>query len=212
MTSPVLYGHTPLGRYLKLGADRLLEERQKQFGYGSYRLLVVTDGEAQDQELVDAYTPEVMARGITVDVIGVAMKQDHTLARKVHSYRRADDPASLQRAVAEVMAEVSRSRADDAREDAFALLAPIPAEVAASALQALSASGNQPIGEQPRRETDAAPSAAPAPPVAPPPSAPMTASRSVAHGFLALGGFLCFALGLGVLAALIWVIKRTSRR
>ncbi len=54
---PRPYGHTPLGRYLKLGADRLLEERQKQFGYGSYRLLVVTDGEAQDQELVDRLHP-----------------------------------------------------------------------------------------------------------------------------------------------------------
>src|SRR5688572_14682498 len=33
---------TPLGQYIKIGADRLLEERAKQFGYGTFRLLVVT--------------------------------------------------------------------------------------------------------------------------------------------------------------------------
>lgn len=44
-------GNTPLGRFIKTGADRLLEERTKQYGYGSYRLLVVTDGEATDGTL-----------------------------------------------------------------------------------------------------------------------------------------------------------------
>jgi len=57
-------GGTPLGAYLKKGTDRLLEERAKQFGYGTFRLLVVTDGEAGDKELVERYTPEVIARGI----------------------------------------------------------------------------------------------------------------------------------------------------
>ncbi len=144
------YGNTPLGRYLKQGADRLLEDRAAQFGYGTYRLLVVTDGEAQDQDLVDRYAPEVLARGITMDVIGVAMRQDHTLARKAHSYRRANDAASLQRAVAEVLAEVARPRTDAAQADAFDELAAIPPEVAAAALQTLSASGNHPIGTKPR--------------------------------------------------------------
>ncbi|MBN1864944.1 MAG: VWA domain-containing protein, partial [Victivallales bacterium] len=36
-------GGTPLGEYMKKGADRLLETRHRQYGYGTYRLLIVTD-------------------------------------------------------------------------------------------------------------------------------------------------------------------------
>ena len=95
---PQAGGRTPLGAYIKKGADRLLDERGRQHGYGSYRLLIVTDGEAQDRNLVDRYVPEVIGRGITIDVIGVDMKTTHTLATRVHSYRSADDPASLKKA------------------------------------------------------------------------------------------------------------------
>jgi uncharacterized protein YegL len=141
-------GQTPLGAYIKKGGDRLLQERADQLGYGTYRLLIVTDGEAQDQGLVDSYTPEVISRGITVDVIGVDMERAHTLATKAHSYRRADDPGSLKAAMAEVFAEVSSTGTDTADEEAFALLAPIPDETTAALIKALSTSGNDPIGER----------------------------------------------------------------
>lgn len=142
-------GGTPLGAYIKKGADRLLEERARQFGYGTFRLLIVTDGEAQDQELVQSFTPEVMARGITVDVIGVAMSTRHTLATRAHSYRAANDASSLRRAIAEVFAEVGGVAQDTAGGDAFELLAPLPDAVAMAAIQALAVSGNHPIGERP---------------------------------------------------------------
>lgn len=138
---------TPLGAYIKRGADRLLEERARQFGYGTFRLLVVTDGEAQDQELVEKYTPEVIARGLTVDVIGVAMNTRHTLATRVHSYRGANDPAALQKALAAVFAEVSTSATDATRAGDFALIAPLPAPVAAAMLQAISKAENGPVGD-----------------------------------------------------------------
>ncbi|MDA0751533.1 MAG: VWA domain-containing protein [Verrucomicrobia bacterium] len=139
---------TPLGRYIKIGADRLLEERAKQFGYGTYRLLIVTDGEANDRNLVEQYTPEVLSRGLRMDVIGVAMDRDHTLATKVHTYRRANDANTLKQAIAEVFAEVGGNQAGNvADNDAFELLAPIPVEVASAAINALSQSGNNPIGE-----------------------------------------------------------------
>ncbi|MBI4664368.1 MAG: VWA domain-containing protein [Verrucomicrobia bacterium] len=161
------YGGTPLGKYIKMGADRLLEERAKQFGYGTFRLLVVTDGEAQDQALVERYTPEVMARGITVDVIGVAMNQAHTLARRVHSYRAANDPTALKRALTEVFAEVGGTATDFAQEEAFAALAPIPPELAGAAIQALSSSGNHPIGERPKASIAEAPKPPEKPPATP---------------------------------------------
>jgi hypothetical protein len=143
---------TPLGQYMKTGADRLLQERAKQYGYGTYRLLVVTDGEASDTQLVNKYTPEIMARGITVDVIGVDMRGKHTLATQVHSYRSADDPDSLKQAVQDVFAEISSDSNADADEDAFDLIASIPFEVAEGMLVALATSGNNPIGESPKAQ------------------------------------------------------------
>jgi len=158
---PVPYGGTPLGDYIKKGADRLLEKRDEQFGYGTYRLLIVTDGEAGDPDLVELYVPEVTARGITIDVIGVDMRTTHTLATKVHSYRRADDPATLKKALAAVFAEVGGTDSDAASEDAFAQIAPIPDEMASVMLKALSASGNQPIGERAVDDEDSGDSAIP---------------------------------------------------
>jgi hypothetical protein len=144
-----------LGRYIKIGADRLLEERAKQFGYGTYRLLIVTDGEANDRNLVEQYTPEVLSRGLRMDVIGVAMDRDHTLATKVHTYRRANDANTLKQAIAEVFAEVGGNQAGNvADNDAFELLAPIPVEVASAAINALSQSGNNPIGESRNNSPD----------------------------------------------------------
>ena len=150
---PIANRGTPLGEYIKIGADRLLEARKKQYGYGSYRLLVVTDGEANDPELVDRYSPLVLARGITMDVIGVDMEQDHTLATMAHSYRRANDPDSLEQAIREVFAELSADSGDFSMDEAFELLAPFPVESAAAALQALSTSGNEPIGSADSNQT-----------------------------------------------------------
>lgn len=145
---------TPLGKYIKIGADALLQARKKQYGYGSYRLLIVTDGEASDPKLVEKYVPEVIARGITTDVIGVDMKKSHTLATKVHSYRSAGDAEALAGAIAEVFAEVSSSGAGAAEEDAFDLLAPLPIEMGAAILNALSKLDNRAIGAAPARAVE----------------------------------------------------------
>lgn len=147
------HGGTPLGSYIKTGADALLTKRDEQLGYGSYRLLVVTDGEADagfERVYVEEYPPEVLARGITLDTIGVNMNSRHTLATLSHSYATADNPKELTRALREVFAEVSQQPGDDASDDAFAVLAPLPDEMAMAMLEALCSSGNHPIGEEPR--------------------------------------------------------------
>jgi len=142
-------GGTPLGKYIKTGADRLLQQRQKQYGYGSYRLLIVTDGEAQDRNLVNKYVPDVLSRGITVDVIGVGMRKEHILATMVNSYRKADDPESLKEAISQVFAEISAGGTDTVSEEAFEVLEGIPDELAKEMIKALSSSGNYPIGTKP---------------------------------------------------------------
>lgn len=142
-------GGTPLGEYIKLGADRLLKERDKQHGYGTYRLLVITDGEAGDADLVDKYVPEIINRGIVVDAIGVGMARDHTLATKVNSYRRADDPSGFKQVIKEVFAEIGGSKDPAVDAQAFALIAPLSTEIATTMLQTMSQAGNYPIGEKP---------------------------------------------------------------
>ena len=155
-------GGTPLGEYMKRGADVLLNARRKQFGYGTYRLLVVTDGEAGDARQVEAYTPDIISRGITIDVIGVEMASRHTLATKVHSYRNANDPESLKQAISEVFAEVASGDAGQTGEDAFELIADLPEATASAMLKSLSTSGNQPIGEAPSMRSVESPSPSPA--------------------------------------------------
>jgi len=173
-------GNTPLGQYIKIGADRLLEERATQLGYGSYRLLIVTDGEATDGALTDNYTPLILARGITMDSTGLHMKQAHTLATKANSYRSAGDPASLKKALTEILAEVPASGGDTAGDAAFAALAPLPAELCAAMVEALSKQNNVPIGEQaPAKAPD--PKAAQSPASAPQTPAPPAALPTLAH-------------------------------
>jgi len=140
-------GGTPLGEYMKVATDRLLKARSDKLGYGTYRLLVVTDGRAGDAQLVDAFAPQIRSRNITLDVIGVAMDRDHMLKRTASSYRRADDAASLERAVSEVLAEVPAvgGNAQLAYEEAFDLLSGIPDEMAMTMLQGITTVNNEPL-------------------------------------------------------------------
>ena len=142
-------GGTPLGQYMKIAADKLLEQRTKQKGFGSFRLLIVTDGEASDPYLVDQHLPDILSRGVTVDVIGVAMQEDHALATRVHSYRRANDAQALDEALSAVFAEVSSGGdANDSLEAQFELVSALSPEVADAALTALTHVSDHPIGEQ----------------------------------------------------------------
>lgn len=149
-------GGTPLGAYLKTAADRLLQARQAQRGYGSYRLLVVTDGEANDPELLGAYLPDVLARGVTVDCIGVDMQEEHALAKQVHRYRRADDPAALEQAVAAALGEVGAADApDDASQEQYELASALSEEAAAAVLDNLTTPVSASVGEGPAARSPA---------------------------------------------------------
>ena len=131
-------GNTPLGRYIRIGANRLLEQREKQYNYGNYRLLVVTDGEASDADKVRHYTPEILNRQIRIDVIGVDMKTNHMLANVVDSYRKADNPGELMAAVSEILAETGDTGTDVTGEDTFEYIAPLSHEIAADLIQRLT--------------------------------------------------------------------------
>jgi len=136
-------GGTPLGEALRVAADELLTLRSKNF-YGTYRLVVVTDGEASDAQLLQQFLPDVLSRGILVDAIGVDMQEDHSLATKVHSYRRANDLESLSNAIQEILAE--QPQQDQANSEAdFALLDALGDVDVGEVLKALSKPNNEPI-------------------------------------------------------------------
>ena len=212
-------GNTPLGGYIKKAADRLLEQREKQHGYGTYRLLIVTDGEATDGNLTQLYAPEVMTRGITLDVIGVGMSGQHTLATRSHSYRTANDPAALKKAIADVMGEVGSTGTDMAGDEAFALIAPLPNEFAQGAIQALSTSGNQPIGEKRSANPNAAasstgnqtPQSQAIPPKKPnqvSPQMPYAPAHGATRGISGVCSFFCFFITLVV----VFIVARSAGR
>jgi hypothetical protein len=136
-------GGTPLGDALRIASDELLALRSKKI-YGTYRLIVVTDGEASDQVLLDQYLPDILSRGIIIDAIGVDMRGDHSLATRVHSYRRADDQASLSNAIQEILAEGSGTDQGGNGED-FALLDGLGDLEVSEVLKALAKPNNEKV-------------------------------------------------------------------
>jgi hypothetical protein len=108
-----------------------------------------------------------MSRGVWVDVIGVDMPQSYSLATRVHTYRKADNPADLEKALLEALSEVPDDRGGFDESDAE-LLAALPDEVAVAALKALSRPNNQPIGGRPGLGADGQVPGVPGQPGAPP--------------------------------------------
>lgn len=202
-------GGTPLGECMKEGADALLALREQQ-RYGSYRLLIVTDGEANDPELVEAYLPDIHSRGIWVDVIGVRMAEDHSLATEVETYREAANPADLEKAIADVLAE-STADSSHAGQSDFELIAPLPDEVATAALMALGETHNDPVGQKPAAIPEGQPGSVAA--GQPGPAAPRRPIRAPvqtpARGCLGCAGF---AIGAFCLVAVLSILLAVGRR
>jgi len=141
-------GGTPLGKYMKDGADVLLKARDKHRGIGTYRLLVVTDGEATDGSAMNKFAPEIVSRGIILDTIGVDMKSDHILKNVSKKYMRADDPESLKNAVVAALAEVGKGSGDDG-VGGFEMLNGLSSDGAKAIIAGLTDHQNHGIGEDP---------------------------------------------------------------
>lgn len=127
-------GGTPLGSVTYRAMEQLLKRRQQQ-PYGDYRMVVITDGEATDAPLLQANLPKLVSQGVILDVIGVDMQEDHSLVQRAHSYRRANDAASFEKALQEIFAESSFDSI--AGNQGFELIAALPDELAEQALVAL---------------------------------------------------------------------------
>lgn len=141
-------GGTPLAEYTKIGADKLLELREKAGNLGQYRLVIVTDGETTDSDkLLLEYVQDAISRGISISTIGIDMKQSHTLATKTNSYQDARDTKSLASAIKAAMKPPSEKIHEDISPKEFAQNATLANEIAPQLIYALSAFRNHPVGE-----------------------------------------------------------------
>lgn len=154
-------GGTPLYEYIRAGGTALLKERAQQLNSGSYKILVVTDGEAGDEYLNRSskfsdgsiklgVLDDIMSRNIVIDAIGLDMQGDHSLATKINgSYMRGDDSNSLVEAVSKAIAEVSFEGNQNVGEEAFADIAEIPDDAVMAIIKGLTTFQNHPVGEKP---------------------------------------------------------------
>lgn len=143
---------TPLGDYIKIGADELLSRRAKSGNSGRYSLVVVTDGENTQGADPVAYVNEAKRKGLVVHVIGVNMTSEHSLAKAVAAnptpgtYQNAADATSLSEALTRVTAEAPLTQTGSVDPLLFEVTAPLPDKVAAAMVKTLAYYNNQPLG------------------------------------------------------------------
>lgn len=97
-------GGTPLTEAIIVGVDKLVEQYKRQLGYGEYRLVVVTDGEATEQPIKSGAFYAIKY-GIPIYTIGFCMDADHTLRLYSASYRTANSTIDLAKGLEETLAE-----------------------------------------------------------------------------------------------------------
>jgi uncharacterized protein YegL len=138
-------GGTPLGEYLKIAADALLTQRAKN-SLSNFKLIVVTDGEASDSQLLSRNLSDFVSRGIPMDSIGVDMPGTHALAKASARYMTASDPSSLTSALLTAAAETSTT--GDVTAD-YDLIASLPENAAKAFITGVTSTYNHPIGTAP---------------------------------------------------------------
>ncbi len=206
-------GGTPLGEAMRIAADELLRARSKSV-YGTYRLIVVTDGEATDPQLLEQYLPDILSRGLIVDAIGVNMPNNHSLATRVHSYRRADDEVALSNAIVEILAE-NNDRDSRSSEADFEMLNALNDVDAGEILRALATPNNDAVtgvyssGSQVENAPGLPPGGFQPGPATVPPSIPSNPSPQSDFFSMVFGTF-CTCL-LPILVAIMVFITVVSR-
>ena len=95
-------GGTPLARAIQFGAEVLAKQKAKQLGYGEFRLVVVTDGLADDIPQAAEFATE---KEIPIYAIGLCIQEDHPLRQYAVSYRAANNFQDLAKALEATVAE-----------------------------------------------------------------------------------------------------------
>lgn len=100
-------GSTPLGARIDQAMEMLSEDAKRQRGFGQYRVLVVTDGAAGDQDRLLAVLRNTLSNTpVQVATIGLGVGQGHVLNLPGHtSYVDVSKPEDLAAAMAALSAE-----------------------------------------------------------------------------------------------------------
>ena len=96
-------GGTPLAGGMQVGTEHLVEQYKKQLGYGEFRLVVVTDGQADS---IPSASLNAIRHGIPIYAIGLCIGDEHPLRQYALSYRAADSADDLRRGLEQTLAEL----------------------------------------------------------------------------------------------------------
>jgi hypothetical protein len=101
-------GKTALRASLVHGWEVLTRQAQAQSGYGTYRMIVITDGASSDGNPADLAKSIVAGSSIALSVIGFCLDGGHSLdVAGYTSYTTANNPEELARSLKAVRAEVT---------------------------------------------------------------------------------------------------------
>jgi len=109
----VASGETPLYKSIKVGTNKLIKEYQKQLGYGEFRLVVVTDGIADNIPEAAIYAAKY---GIPIYTIGLCVGKNHPLRYFSVNYKAADNFAELSQGLKDTLAELPVFDVNDFQE------------------------------------------------------------------------------------------------
>lgn len=98
-------GGTPLADAMNVGTDALLKQCQRQLNYGDYRMIVVTDGEPDFGQNLDAACSQAASFGFSIYTIGFNIGDGHPLKQWATSYETAASADELARKLQNTAAE-----------------------------------------------------------------------------------------------------------
>ncbi len=100
-------GGTPLSNATDFAMERLVEQYKKQLGYGEYRLIIVTDGEANEPALFhNSLIQTQQYPFVAIYGIGLCVEADNTLKSVAYSYTDAGNYEELGKALEQAIAEL----------------------------------------------------------------------------------------------------------
>lgn len=98
--------NTPLGYSLSISIKKVVEQYKKQLGYGEYRIIVLTDGAATDEDIMKKECNNLISYGfIDLYTIGFQLPGVHDLKKYSTDYREANNLDELKKALVKTTAE-----------------------------------------------------------------------------------------------------------